>query len=147
MDPTFYTRKGGPCWECHWFGYLMAENPHGLCLLPTSNAMATIPKEGCAFWRGEPGASDGGRPEPLEQDSPARIAIDRARRRLERIQDLAEAEVRRSPLPAGFWPQVGSTDGNVVLSGGRRDHPADRATLEAKVARLGVNAAVRAGKL
>lgn len=147
MDPTFYIRKGGPCWECHWFGYLMAENRHGLCLQPTSVGMITIPAAGCSAWRREPGSDDGGRPTPLERGSPARLAIDRERGRLERIQELAEAELRKSPLPHGFWPAVGFRDGTIVLSGGRPDHPADRAALETKVARLGVNAAVRAGKL
>lgn len=141
MDPK-------PCWHCQWFGYLMAENRHGQCQKPSNVPMITIPAGGCAFWEREAGVDDCPRPEPLRAGSPARAAFDRERARLMEIREKAEAEVRRRRLlPDGFYVEVGFRDGTVVLSGGRVDRTADRAALEDQVARLGVNAAIRAGRL
>ena len=134
-----------PCWHCHWFGYLMAENRHGLCVRPSSSGMITIPKHGCAFWRKEPGIEDvpGQATVPLERGDPARAAIDRERARLEKIHALGE----RARLPAGVYAEVGFRDGTLVLGWIHPDRQIDRAPLEAEIERLGVNAAIRAGRL
>lgn len=138
MDPR-------PCWHCRWFGYLMAENAHGLCVKPSINGMITSPSEGCAFWSREPGLDDAGgaAPAALEREAPQRAAIDRERARLEKIHALGE----RARLPHGVYAEVGFRDGTLVLGWIHPDRRIDRAPLEAAIERLGVNAAIRAGRL
>ena len=142
--PASY-RPATPCWQCHWFGYLMAENPHGICVKPSLNAMITTPREGCAFWSREPGLDDAGgaAPVPLKREDPQRAAFTRERARLEKIHALAE----RARLPAGVYAEVGFRDGTLVLGWIHPDRQIDRAPLEAEIERLGVNAAIRAGRL
>ena len=132
-----------PCWHCHWFGYLLAENPHGACVKPTNSPLATAPREGCAFWTREPGADEGGAPRPLEPGAPARRAIDRERARLVKIQELAE----RARLPYGIHAEVSCREGLVVVGWIRPDRQVDMPALEAEIERLGINAAIRAGRL
>lgn len=151
MDPEFFPiYVARPCWQCHWFGYLMAENPHGFCVRPGGSGMISIPKNGCAFWLREAGIDDEPtrRPAPLEPGDPARAAIEHERGRLMHILGLAEDESRRRGiLPYGFYVDVASREGTLNLTGGHRDHPTDRRQLCARVEALGVNMAVKSGKL
>lgn len=135
-----------PCVACHWFGYLMAENRHGACVRPGNVPMIATPKDGCAFWRLEPRADQlaSERSRRLEYGSPEARAVRRERARLERIQQLGE----RARLPHGIWPEVADRRGFLTHTGvpeHRRD--IDPAELDAEIERLGVNAAIRAGRL
>lgn len=138
------TGHGRPCWHCHWFGYLMAENRHGQCQKPTNVPMITMPEEGCAFWQREPGVDDGGKPAPLRPGDPARLAFNRERARLVKITALGEgARVQ------GMQLHPACIDRSGILSLGdchslREDQVAQA---EAAIERLGVNAAIRAGRL
>jgi hypothetical protein len=151
MEPHFYRiYVDRPCWQCHWFGYLMAENPHGICVRPSNLAMIPMPAHGCAFWEREPGTDDDqvGRPPPLRPGEPARRAVDAERERLVEILALAEEEARRRKvLPYGFYVDVAQRTGTLGLTGGHRDHPADREKLRTAIDGLGVSAAIRAGRL
>jgi len=132
-----------PCSTCHWFGYLMAENPRGRCVRPGNYGTITSPASGCAFWTYEPGTDDV-QPPRLQPDDPARAVIERERDRLVKIHKLGE----RARLPHGIWPEVRDRSGILTHTGipeHRRD--IDPAELDAKIERLGVNAAIRAGRL
>lgn len=140
--PSYYL-PDHPCWTCHWFGYLRAENRHGFCVNPQLHAMAVTPSTGCAFWRREPGADDDmARPAAVEDGSPACRAVQRERARLVRIQEQGE----RARLPLGMHAVCGSRDGFLVV-GGWRIRPDTVPAAEAEIERLGVNAAIRAGRL
>ncbi|WP_377153371.1 hypothetical protein ACFJIX_18060 [Roseateles sp. UC29_93] len=132
-----------PCWHCHWFGYLMAENPHGQCQKPTNVPMITRPAQGCAFWRREPGVDDGGAPAPLHPDDPARRGFDRERERLVKITALGE---RANLKGMNLYPECIDRTGILVL-GNHLLRGDDAAQADAAIERLGVNAAIRAGRL
>lgn len=132
-----------PCWHCHWFGYQMAENSHGQCQLPTNVPMVATPSDGCAFWVREPGSDDGGPPAPLHPKDPARRALNEERARLVRITTLGE----RAALD-GMRLHPECIDRSGVL--GIRYHrlsASDLQRAEEVIERMGVNAAIRAGRL
>lgn len=137
MDPR-------PCWQCQWFGYLMAENSHGQCQKPTNVPMITMPNDGCAFWQREPGADDGGQPAPLHPDDPGRHGLDRERDRLVKINALGE-RARLNGMP--LYPQCLDRSGILILGDYHRLRGDEIAQAEAAIERLGVNAAIRAGRL
>lgn len=131
-----------PCWHCHWFGYLMHENPHGICLRPHCVPVVATPRAGCAHWRREPSADDATRPPAaLRPGSPARQRIDAERARLDRIAEQAS----RAKLPCGVYAVCLDRSGILVADGCRGAD--ERASAEAIIERLGVNAAIRAGRL
>jgi hypothetical protein len=124
----------------------MAENPHGACVRPSNVAMITSPSTGCAFWRLDERADELARERSrrLEYGSPEARAVRRERARLERILQLGE----RARLPHGIWVEVADRRGFLTHTGipaDRRD--VDPAAVEAEIERLGVNAAIRAGRL
>ncbi len=131
-----------PCWHCHWFGYLMAENSHGTCLNPRAVPMVATPRTGCAHWRREPGADDAmSAPPALRPGSQARARIDAERARLDRIQEHGS----RVKLTPGVYAVCMDRSGLLGVGGYRE--PEDVGAAEAAIERLGVNAAIRAGRL
>lgn len=124
----------------------MAESPHGFCVKPSLVAMITKPSEGCAFWREEPRADELAalRRRRLESGSSEARAVARERARLERIQQLGE----RARLPHGIWVEVEDRRGLLTHTDIQKDRrDVDPAALVAEIERLGVNNAIRAGRL
>ncbi len=122
----------------------MAENPHGLCLKPSSNGIASLPRDGCAFWRREPGTDDrAGPPAGFEEGSPERERLERQRARLVRIQEIA---IRDAKLPMHFHVYVADLSGRLVVDGPvlMRDR---LLALQDQVDRLGVSVAIRTGRI
>ncbi|SEL11530.1 hypothetical protein SAMN05216359_105249 [Roseateles sp. YR242] len=134
-DPT-------PCWHCHWFGYLMAENGHGVCVNPNLVAVVATPRNGCAHWRREPGSDDSAwPPEAVGYRSPVQVRIEAERDRLVKIRELGQ----RAALPHGVYAECRDRSGILAPSG--FGLTADPSEAQAVIERLGVNAAIRSGRL
>ena len=133
----------GPCWTCHWFGFLMAENNHAMCVNPALCPIRATPSDGCAFWV----KGDGGSMARLEHDSPEREAINVERDRLEKILELGRRA--ESKLPYGVYVEVVNRGGLLTLSVPPHSHYRGGTVEELMpiVERTGVNNAIRAGRL
>lgn len=47
-----------PCWTCHWYGGMTAQNTAALCSNAACCAVRSQPENGCARYEREPGSDD-----------------------------------------------------------------------------------------
>ena len=47
-----------PCWYCHWFDGMTAQNTCALCLREGGPRVRSDPQNGCSCWQREPGSDD-----------------------------------------------------------------------------------------
>lgn len=47
-----------PCWHCHWFDGMTAQDTAALCSNKTCPRVRSQPENGCCSWEREPGSDD-----------------------------------------------------------------------------------------
>lgn len=103
-----------PCWHCHWFGGYTTRRGHtcACCLNPGCAFGVVWPAQGCSAWKREPGADDAPwHPDdvPIKQTVEQREAIEKQRRRLERLRE----RIIQGYAGHQVWPQVITVAGDV----------------------------------
>ncbi|UDF33534.1 UNVERIFIED_ORG: hypothetical protein LHJ69_12965 [Shinella sp. XGS7] len=140
-----------PCWTCHWFGYMHSADS-SFCVNPASCCNRSQAPRGCSQWMRETGTDDidptAWRPRPINPSSAlAQQCLDE-RLRLEKIYAHGERAylLIRRDVVWGIYVTVTDRSGLLgVMAGSALPHHL-AAAMEI-VERLGVNAAIRAGRL
>lgn len=130
----------------------MQNDSTAFCMNPSCSASRAQAAQGCSQWLREPGADDkdpqSWRPRPIRLANPDAQRCAALRLRLERINTLGERAYNqiKHELCWGIYVHVVDQSGLLGITAGSAK-PETLAAAMAIVERIGVNAAIRAGRL